>query len=50
MLGLTLITEQVETLCLFSLRTEACARFDLNHRTGGNLRSIFFKDKSMFSV
>ena len=27
MLGSSLITEQVETLYLFSLRTKACARF-----------------------
>ena len=45
-----LITEQVETLRLFSLRTEAYAQFDLNLRTGGNLMSIFSKDRNLFLV
>ena len=50
MLGSSLITEQVETLHLFSLKTKAFARFKLSHRIGGNLISIFFKDKSLCSV
>ena len=50
MLGSSLITEQVETLYLFSLKTEACARFDPNHRTGGNLMFIFTKDRNLSSV
>ena len=49
-LGLTLISEKVETLRLFSLRTEAYARFDPNYRTGGNLMSIFSKDRSLCSI
>ena len=50
MLGLSLITEHVETLYLFSLKIEACAWFDLNHRTVGNLMFIFTKDRNLSSV
>ena len=33
-----------ETKSLSILKTEACSRFDLNHRVGGNLTSNYFKD------
>ena len=50
MLGSSLITEHVKTLHLFSLRTEACAQFEPNHRTNGNLTFIFSKDKNLCSI
>ena len=50
MLGSNLIIEHVEILYLFSLRTEVCAQFEPNHRTGGNLISIFSKDRSLCSI
>ena len=49
-LGSILITEQVKTQHSFSLRMEACARFDPNHQTGGNPTFIFSKDESLCSV
>ena len=50
MLGSILITEHMETLYLFSLKIETYARFDLDHRTGGNLILIFSKDRNLCSV
>ena len=44
------ITEQVETLLQFYLRTETCAWFDHYHRIGGNLITILPKDVSLCSV
>ena len=47
MLGSILITEQVETLYLFSLRAEACVWFDPNHRICGNIISIFLRTEQV---
>ena len=44
------IIEQVETLLQFYPRTEACARFDPYHRTGGKVITILLKDRSLCSV
>ena len=49
-LGSILITKQVETLLQFYLRTEACAWFNLYHRTVGNLIIILPKDRNLCSV
>ena len=45
MLSSISVTEQVETLSIFYLRTKTCARFDPYRRTGGNLISILSKYK-----
>ena len=47
MLGSILIIEQVETLYLFSLKTEAYVRFDPNHRIGGNIIPIFLRTEQV---
>ena len=50
MLSSISVTEQVETLSIFYLRTETCARFNLGHRTGGNLIYILPKDGNLCFV
>lgn len=49
-LGQTPVTEQVETLPLFYLRTETYSWFNPCHRIGGDLIFILSNDRNLFSV